>query len=557
MKLGAAPRIRAFGAAPMLLAALVLAGCSTVGPSPDESGGSVPADTFSHFGTGESLLGHAVNLMAAATPASLAEGIRLAAAADEMGAMGAAGAGILGRTLLRRLYPESAGSTPETGLTWDNARITSPFLERIAPALVLLDPHAAADDARDTALRAELAEAANLKTGSPLPPFFQGLLLEKSSGPLADARVKFEAALKLSPTFSPAAAELARTIIGSGSAPSELPLLQHLASLLPTEPQRFAALARGALAAGRPEVAADAAAQGLLRAPGDPAFVLLRAQALAAGGDWYQSLWVLDALLRLRPDLSDATLLKARLLHDNAENDPEALAVLADAEARYPADASFPELRARILLDEGRTGETVTALRHAHELAPENLGILSLLVSTSAYAGQWNEAASWLAQIPAPARTAEHLRLGWEISTGLGDHAQALASALLLFRMTRSVEALALEARSMLATGRPADALVVIDHGLLAMDPPPPLASELHFLRSQAGSADPLLDLRTALRENPDNAEALAAIADVLAGQKDYRKAMEYAKRASALAPDNAALARKARELSKLAAAEQ
>jgi tetratricopeptide (TPR) repeat protein len=109
----------------------------------------------------------------------------------------------------------------------------------------------------------------------------------------------------------------------------------------------------------------------------------------------------------------------------------------------------------------------------------------------------------------------------------------------------------------MLATGRPADALVVIDHGLLAMDPPPPLASELHFLRSQAGSADPLLDLRTALRENPDNAEALAAIADVLAGQKDYRKAMEYAKRASALAPDNAALARKARELSKLAAAEQ
>jgi cytochrome c-type biogenesis protein CcmH/NrfG len=109
----------------------------------------------------------------------------------------------------------------------------------------------------------------------------------------------------------------------------------------------------------------------------------------------------------------------------------------------------------------------------------------------------------------------------------------------------------------MLASDRPADAMVVIDHALLAMDPLPPLASELHFLRSRAGSADPLLDLRTALRENPDNGEALAAIAEVLAGQKDYRKAAEYLKRASTLAPDNAALAQRAAELSKLAEAAQ
>jgi tetratricopeptide (TPR) repeat protein len=551
------PRIRAFGTMPVLLAALVLSGCSTVGPSPDEAAQSAPPDALSQFGTGESLLSHAVTLIAAATPASLAEGNRLAAAADEMGARGAAGAGIVGSTLLRRLYPESAGSYPENGLSWDEARITSPFLLSIAPALVLLDPHAAADDARETVLRPKLAEAEILMPTSPLPPFLQGLLLEKRAAPRADVRARFEAALKRSPNFSPAAAGLARTIISSGSAPSELPLLQHLASLLPTEPQRFAALARGALAAGKPEVAADAAAQGLLRAPADPAFVLLRAQALAAAGDWYQSLWVLDALLRQRPDLTDAILLKARLLHDNAQNDPESLAVLGDAETRYPADASFPEMRARILLDKGQTQEAVTALLHAHELAPEDLEILSLLVSTSAQARQWNEASSWLAMIPGPARTAENLRLGWQISNGLGDHAQALAFALQLFRMTKTADALALEARSMLAAVRPADAMVVIDHALLAMDPPPPLASELHYLRSQAGSADPLFDLRAALRENPDNAEALSAIADFLAAQKDYRKAMEYAKRASTLAPNNAALAQKARELSRLAAAAQ
>jgi tetratricopeptide (TPR) repeat protein len=546
-----------FRAAPVLLAAVLLAGCSTMGQPPDEAGESVPSDALTHFGTGEALLGHVVSLIAAGSPAALAEGIRLAAAADDMGAPGAAGAGIVGSTLLRRWYPESAGSSSGSGLTWDAVNITSPFLQRLAPALLLLDPNAAADDARDTALRVRLAEAGALQPESPLPPFFLGLLVEKGSGKPADARVQFEAALKRSPVFSPAAAELAATISRSGSAPWELPLLQHLASLLQTEPQRFAALARAALAAGRPEMAADAAAQGLLRAPGNPEFALLRAQALAAAGDWYQSLWVLDALLRLQPDLSEATLLKAQLLHDGQQNDPEALVVLADAEARYPADASFPELRARILLDEGKTEEAVTALQHAHELAPANLGILSLLVSTSTRSQQWKEAASWLAQIPEPARTPEHLRLGWQISTGLGDNAQGLAFAARLFQKTKDGGALALEARSMLGAGRPADAMVVIDHVLLSMEPQPPLASELHFLRSRAGSADPLLDLRTALRENPDNGEALAAIAEVLAGQKDYRKAMEYAKRASALAPDNAALSQRAGELSRLAEAGQ
>lgn len=542
-------------AAPVMLAALVCAGCATAGPPPEEASPSAAQEAFSQFGTGESLLGDAVALIAAATPASLTEGVRLAAAADEIGGTGAAGAGIVGTALLRGLYPESAASAPVNGLSWDRARIATPFLQRIAPALALLDSHAAPDAAGYAALRAKLAEAGTLVPRSPLPPYFQGLALEKSAAPLNDVRVQFESALQRSPGFSPAAAGLARTIIASGSAPSELPLLQHLASLLPTEPQRFAALARAAIAAGRPEMGADAAAQGLLRAPGDPAFALLRAQALAAGGDWYQSLWVLDALLRLQPDLSDAILLKARLLHENAHNDPAALAVLADAEARYPAESSFPELHARILLDEGKTQEAVTTLQRAHELAPAKVGILTLLVSTSVRGLRWNEASTWLAQIPAPVRTAEHLRLGWQISTGLGDNAQALAFAAQLFQMTRNTDALALEARSMLAAGRPSGALVVIDHALLAMDPSPPSASELHFLRSRAGSADPLLELRTALRENPDNAEALSAIAEVLAGQRDFRKAMEYAKRASALSPGNAALAQKAAEMSKLAEA--
>jgi tetratricopeptide (TPR) repeat protein len=542
------------GAAAMLLAGIAFVVSPGSVRAQDGAGASTPPDSYSSFGTGDALLRHAVTLIAAGTPASLAEGRRLAETADSIGAAGAAGAGIVARDLQGGLSPASADPVRANGLTWDKARITSPFLDCIAHGLLLLDPEAAVEDAGS--LRARLLQADKLVPQSPLPPFFQGLLLEKGSGALPDIRVQFETALRRSAAFAPAAAGLARTIIASGTAPSELPLLQHLASLLPTEPQRFAALARAALAAGRFGIAADAAAQGLLRAPNDPSFALLRAQALAGSGDWYQSLWVLDALLRLRPDLVDAILLKARLLHENAENDAEAIALLLDAEARYPAEAALPELRARVLLDGKRTQEAVTALRRAHELAPQKLPVLSLLVSISAKAEQWNEASQWLSMIPESSRTAEDLRLAWLISNGLGDHAQAEATALRLFQVAKEPGALAMEARSMLASGRPEKARLVIDHVLGTMDPAPRLSSDLHFLRSQSGSEDPLRDLRTALKENPDNGEALAAIADVLAGQKDYRNGMEYAKRAAAMAPDNASLAQKARELARLAAAQ-
>ncbi len=222
----------------VLLAALAAAGCATSGLAPAAAaGGSSAADRLAVFGTGEALLGEAETLMAAATPSSLLEGIRLASAADALGAAGGAGAGLLGDALLRGLYSTPKGGFSGTGLSWKAARITSPFLSRIAPALVLLDPSAAVDQAGATELRARLAEASARRPSSPLPPFFLSLLAQRRSGTLAEARGQLEEALRRSPSFAPAAAELARTIIQSGSAASELALLRHLASLLPTRPR--------------------------------------------------------------------------------------------------------------------------------------------------------------------------------------------------------------------------------------------------------------------------------------------------------------------------------
>jgi len=565
----AGPRLSAFRATVAVLSALAVAGCAGLGPGATGPGAppTPPAPKpapVQKTGGGDAALQKVVTLIASATPASLTEARLAVPDARMAGAADADAAAAVADALLRELYPGAAGTAPtdpQAAARLSGMRINDPFLQRIAPAVGLLDPRAALDDSKAAESKRALAEAAALRPDSPLAPYLWGRLLQKRSAPTAQTRASFEEALGRVPTFAPAAAQLLDTIIAAGSASKELALLQRLASVQPTSVERFEALARADLAGGQPQAAADAAARGLMESPEGEAgaarrvrFAMLRAAALEASGDWYQALSVLEALLKLQPGLPDAALARARILHEKAQNDPDALAVLADGEARNPQNAAFPELQARILLDDGRTGEAVAALRHAAEIDPGRISVLTLLVSVSAKTGSWAEAASWLEKIPEAARGPEQLRLAWKVATARGDHEKALEEARRLFASTGTVDALALEARSMIGAGRPAQAMVVIDHALLAMQPTAPQASEMHYLRSRAGSDDPLRDVRTALRENPDNLEALEAISDSLAAQKDYRKAAEYSRRASVLDPANADLAKKAGDLAKLAA---
>jgi tetratricopeptide (TPR) repeat protein len=96
----------------------------------------------------------------------------------------------------------------------------------------------------------------------------------------------------------------------------------------------------------------------------------------------------------------------------------------------------------------------------------------------------------------------------------------------------------------------------VVTRALAAADTPA-LRCELYVIRSTAGSTDPLRDLRSALLDDPNNIEALLAITDLLASQREYRKAMEYAKRAAGLSPENPSITQKAADLEKLASSGQ
>ena len=557
---------------------LAAAGCASSppasAPGPDTAAASAAAETpaaapdgfygtgrpegSSYFGTGSALLDEAVSSIAEATPASLRRAKMLASQADALGAPGAAGAAVVADTLLRRLYPDSPGASDGGGTSWRQVKLSRAFLQDIAPSTDLLDPLATVDASGLAALSRQLAAADSQEPGSPLPPFFAGLVSQRQSVPLAQTRVGFETALKRSPAFWPAAAALSRSIIDAGAAPAELPLLKKLADLLPTPADRFEALARAELAGGQPGPAADAAAQGLLTVTDSApdrrvTFGLLRAQALERSDDWYQALWVLDAMLRIQPDLAAAELAKARLLHDKGQNDVDALAAVADGEKRHPADPLFPELQGRILLDERKPDEAVTALKKSHDLDPNRVSVLELLASTEARREAWTDAGSWLDQIPAASRTPAQLDLAWRIDTGRDTPDAALKDAQALYQLTSDPHALVLQARSLLTLGRNADALTLIDRQLQAGKNPDAVASDLHFLRSRASPDDAVRDLRSALVENPDNVEALSAMADAMAGLKDYRKAMEYARRAAFLSPGDTALAGKAADMKKLA----
>jgi tetratricopeptide (TPR) repeat protein len=526
-----------------ILAALVLAGCATTsGPRP---------------GTPEkqkAVLAQALRLTEIASPVSLTEAAGVLASQEIAGLPNTEELSTLGDALFRQLYPDlndpfPAGMPPLSNGGAD----ASEFFARIVPAITLLFSAGPLDAAQGADLNARLAAAEGLNQASVLPPYLRGLLLQREGGAgSVTARSQFEECLRRAPSFYPAAGRIIDSAIAGGTAARELPLLEKLASSLPTAPLRFSALARAALAAGQPQRAADAAAHGQLAAPDDPGFVLLRAQAFEALGDWYQSLWLLDMILRLHPDHAAAAFMKARLLYDKQRDSEDAIGVLLDAETRFPSDASFPELRGRILLETARSDEGVAALTRALSLEPGRISTLTLLLKQAVQTRSWTRASSLLAQIPEQARTPEHLRLGWQTASSMGDHALAITYAEALARVTPGAQPLVLKARSMVAAGRASEAMQVVTQAMAVADTPA-LRGELYVIRSTAGSADPLRDLRSALLEDPNSVEALLAISDLLAKQKEYRKAMEYAKRALGLSPENPGIKQRALDLERLA----
>ncbi len=524
------------GAAALMVAALVLTGCATPAPrTADDGKARVDSEVTA-----------AALLVGIGSPQSLDDAARILGQQGIARDPRAAGIADFGAGLWAKLLPALdnpfAGAAPASE---DDAVAAFPFLGTLGTAVRALELPAPADEATLAALDDSLAQTEGFFGGSALVPYLRGRMMLLRGKPVR-ARELFETSWSRAQGFYPAAAEISALILANGTASTELALLQKLAAALPS-PQRFDVLARAYLETGKPDRAADAAAQGLLAAPDDPHFALLRAEAIDAQGNWYEATRILDALLQFAPDQPAAILVKARIIYEREKNAAQALQILQDARTRYPADPGFPELQGRILLETGRAADGVAALTQALAIEPARHTTLTLLLRQAVQAGSWNEASSYLDRIPESARSPDDLRLAWRMATGMGDHARAAGFARDLESRGAGAAAMALEARSLIASGQTAKALGVVDAALPQADAA--LRSELYAIRAAAGSADPASDLRHSLQIDPDNAEALVALSDLLVSQQDFRKAAGYARHAAELSPDNAALAARAAAL--------
>jgi tetratricopeptide (TPR) repeat protein len=426
------------------------------------------------------------------------------------------------------------------------------FFSLVLPCLILLDPGAAVSSG-DLEFIAQTLRRADAMSGksSVLPPYLLGLAAEKS-GKTADALAFYRESAGRDPSFYPGSIKTADVLSAENKPAEALRILKGLADILPRDVGLAKRTARAALDCGDTQSALDASARIMLAAPEDADGALLRAEAFAEAGNWFQALRVLDTWLAHSPDSVPAILMKARLLAEKGGDPEEAVSILTEAQSRSPKDADILELRAKILLSEGRSNEGISALMQTLELQPDRLSALRLLLDYCIRTRQWLQASSYVAKILAVSDSGRDLEAAYEVAWNLGDFPGAAGYARRLVDKNYGEAPRLLLARALYAQGADAEAGPLVETGLAAAGSPG-VRSRYLSLRAvmalPARPADALRDLRASLLADPDNLEALRAISSLLAGQGRYHAALGYLKHAAAISPNDAGLSMEVRDL--------
>jgi tetratricopeptide (TPR) repeat protein len=520
-----------------ILAVVLLAGCASA-PKFDQN-----AERISRI---QANLRIAESLTEVASQQSLTKASQLLASPDLTGETATAGLSTFGSTLWSKLYKELPNPyTASLGSLEETAPAGSRFFQELAPAFVLFSPGPVPDDKHVSDILGGLDFANDINSDSVLPPYLKAVLLGRQGKPPETVRPLYEECLRRDPDFYPAKLGVIEAAMSQGTAASDLSLLVNYANGLPSPTTAQTETARLYLAAGQPQQAADAAARALLLAPDSTDLLLLRARAFDAMGNWYQELSILNDLLSVAPGNETALAMKATILFEKAGDPDGAMKLLSDVESKFPGDPAFPELRGRILISRGNSVEGEVALAEALKLDPNRVSTLALLADAATRAGRWQEADGYLQRIPEQDRDLETIQLSWQIAMKLADYERALAAAETLEKRESGDQALLYRIRTLVSANRDQDAADLVTSDLKNATTPA-VRCTLYSLRAEAtrlagGSQDAeLADLRSALHENPDDVEALLAIADALSRTGEYRKALSYLRHAQELSPEDA-----------------
>jgi thioredoxin-like negative regulator of GroEL len=475
------------------------------------------------------------------------------------------GAGLSGTAqgLLKALGDVAAGRFPE--IPADS--VGSPLGELI-PALVVFST-----DTNDITRRAfdALDSFSRLGVPSIIPSIIRSVDAERR-GDAQGALGLYRSALAIAPDAWSATLGAGRALLALRRSADALAALVPLAAAHSGLPAFDRCYALALYANGFYSGAEPYVARVLTRDPQDSRLVLVRARLLVRDKAYSQALPLLDAYGTVDPSNRLYLLLRS-LESEGLRAREEALTWARRGLAAYPDDPELLTIAARLLFagpafgrEEARTlaaraadlsapgaaapqesdSETAAVILAARNAAGVEASRLLALDAASRF--KWSDAAAYLARaggaLDDKALAARILRKSGSARASL-DFSSAWYKA-----EPRSDAAAEAYLRALVDSGDEKAAQEAIAR-LLPGTISSPFRSILYYLQSKIQKSDEaaLTLLRSALVENADNPEALAAVSDIQVRRKDYARARFYLKQAIATDPGNPELEARQRQL--------
>jgi len=157
-----------------------------------------------------------------------------------------------------------------------------------------------------------------------------------------------------------------------------LPLFEEAHRLSPADASVTSYLIQANLAAKKFSAAAEIARAALVERPDDERLMRLEAQALRQDGKADQGIALLENAVKAHADDPSAYVALAQLYSD-ADRGPQAVRVLQDAQAKFPADQSIPFELGTVLDKQKRFADAEAAFKHVLAREPENAAALNYL----------------------------------------------------------------------------------------------------------------------------------------------------------------------------------
>jgi len=525
------------------------------------------------------------------SPSSLEKAIKLATSPKSMKAEDAVALATIAQAIYALAYPSrdesERGTVDPAALSGTAGALLAAIDEAAAGRVPAVPPEAAATSlgeiipalalfgsiSSDSARKAvdSLDRFARLGVPSILPSVLRGAEAERR-GDYQGALGLYRSALAVAPDAWNASLGTARALLSlkrsSDALAALIPLAEAKSGLLEFDrPYALALYANGRYDEANPYVA-----RVLTVDPQDSRLVLVRAHLLVRAKAFQQALPLLDAYGTVDPSNRLYLLLRC-LESEGLRGREEALKWARRGLSAYPDDPELLAAASRILFAgpasgslEARTlaarafdltapgapplpdpegGESGPALAATRSAAGVEAARLLLADAVSRY--RWADAAKYLARIGA---AFEDKPLAAKVMRKSGD-SRALDYAAEWYKASPSSEAAA-EAyiRCLVAAASERQAQELIAR-ILPGTISPQYRSTLYYLQSRLQKSDEaaLTLLRSALVENADNAEALAAVYDIQMRRKDYAKARFYLKQAIAIAPGDPELEERLRAL--------